>query len=169
MESIIKMALFVDSNILFDAKECDIYKNFLSTANDIYIETTMLKDEIQSPPDYAEELLHCGLKTFNITSHEFNVAISIYKNNPKLSIYDCIACTASKFRHLTLVTGDKQLRKIAQANNIEVHGFIWVLQQCNLDDTQIISIVQKLIKDNTRRIPKKELVEAFPIAKSVSG
>lgn len=96
MESIIKMALFVDSNILFDAKECNVYKEFLASNNNVYIEATMFKNEILTPIGYREELVNCGLKTFDMTDDEFNIATTIYNNNIHLSYYDCIAYTVSK-------------------------------------------------------------------------
>lgn len=162
MESIIKMALFVDSNILFDAKECNVYKEFLASNNNVYIEATMFKNEILTPTGYREELVNCGLKTFDMTDDEFNIATTIYNNNIHLSYYDCIAYTVSKIRNWILVTGDERLRKFATKNGVQVHGFIWALQQCNLSEEKIKQILNQIASgENMRRIPLNIFLNVF--------
>lgn len=157
-----KMALFVDSNILFDAKECNVYKEFLASNNNVYIEATMFKNEILTSIGYREELVNCGLKTFDMTDDEFNIATTIYNNNIHLSYYDCIAYTVSKIRNWILVTGDERLRKFATKNGVQVHGFIWALQQCNLSEEKIKQILNQIASgENMRRIPLNIFLNVF--------
>lgn len=154
--------LFVDSNILFDAKECNVYKEFLASNNNVYIEATMFKNEILTPIGYREELVNCGLKTFDMTDDEFNIATTIYNNNIHLSYYDCIAYTVSKIRNWILVTGDERLRKFATKNGVQVHGFIWALQQCNLSEEKIKQILNQIASgENMRRIPLNIFLNVF--------
>lgn len=56
------MTLFADTNILVDSFKLDIYKDFLALEDDIYMESSMLEDEVLNPPTYADELRTCGLK-----------------------------------------------------------------------------------------------------------
>lgn len=159
------MDIFVDTNILLDAKIGDVYKFFLTNKDNIYIEHTMLKHELQRPIGYAKELLNCGLNLTDMTDEEFILSQNIYNKNNQLSFYDCVAYSICKVRKWKLVTGDKKLRKISQKSKIEVHGFIWILQRCNISDSQMTLILQLLMQDNTRRIPKDKLIKAFPTIK----
>lgn len=109
-----------------------------------------------------EELVNCGLKTFDMTDDEFNIATTIYNNNIHLSYYDCIAYTVSKIRNWILVTGDERLRKFATKNGVQVHGFIWALQQCNLSEEKIKQILNQIASgENMRRIPLNIFLNVF--------
>lgn len=69
------MTLFADTNILVDSFKLDIYKDFLALEDDIYMESSMLEDEVLNPPTYADELRTCGLKTTDMTDEEFVLAV----------------------------------------------------------------------------------------------
>ena len=87
----------------------------------------------------------------------------MHENDKKLSFYDCVAYAVSKSRNWILVTGDNRLRKTAERDGITVHGFIWVLQQCDIeDDERMMSILKAIIDDSAVRLPKNKLLDAFP-------
>ena len=85
------MTLFADTNILVDSFKLDIYKDFLALEDDIYMESSMLEDEVLNPPTYADELRTCGLKTTDMTDEEFVLAVETRELHHKLSFYDCVA------------------------------------------------------------------------------
>lgn len=118
-----------------------------------------LSSKSRNHPHYA---VNCGLKTFDMTDDEFNIATTIYNNNIHLSYYDCIAYTVSKIRNWILVTGDERLRKFATKNGVQVHGFIWALQQCNLSEEKIKQILNQIASgENMRRIPLNIFLNVF--------
>lgn len=157
------MILFADTNILIDAQKVDVYKNFLQAEDEVFMESSMLVDEVKSPSGYANELISCGLKIFDMTDDEFVLATEMHENDKKLSFYDCVAYAVSKSRNWILVTGDNRLRKTAERDGITVHGFIWVLQQCDIeDDERMMSILKAIIDDSAVRLPKNKLLDAFP-------
>ena len=49
--------------------------------------------------------------------------------NPALSIADCSCLYLSRKVSATLLIGDAALRRIAEQNNIAVHGILWVLDE----------------------------------------
>lgn len=107
------MTLFADTNILIDSLKLDIYKDFLAIDDDIYMESSMLEDEVIAPPTYADELRSLGLKTTDMTDEEFVLAVETRELHHKLSFYDCVAYAVAKTRGWSLVTGDNRLRKLA--------------------------------------------------------
>ena len=50
-------------------------------------------------------------------------------NNPVLSIADCSCLYLAEEISGTLLTGDGALRRIAEQQNIPVHGILWVLDE----------------------------------------
>lgn len=68
----------------------------------------------------------------------------------------------SKIRNWILVTGDERLRKFATKNGVQVHGFIWALQQCNLSEEKIKQILNQIASgENMRRIPLNIFLNVF--------
>lgn len=157
------MTLFADTNILVDSFKLDIYKDFLALEDDIYMESSMLEDEVLNPPTYADELRTCGLKTTDMTDEEFVLAVETRELYHKLSFYDCVAYAVAKTRGWSLVTGDNRLRKLAEKNGVEVHGIIWVIQKCGFDDDRMKSIFDTIHSDSTILVPEDLLQAAFPV------
>lgn len=157
------MTLFADTNILVDSFKLDIYKDFLALEDDIYMESSMLEDEVLNPPTYADELRTCGLKTTDMTDEEFVLAVETRELHHKLSFYDCVAYAVAKTRGWSLVTGDNRLRKLAEKNGVEVHGIIWVIQKCGFDDDRMKSIFDTIHSDSTILVPEDLLQAAFPV------
>lgn len=155
------MTLFADTNILIDSLKLDIYRDFLAIDDDVYMESSMLEDEVLAPPTYADELRSLGLKTTDMTDEEFVLAVETRELHHKLSFYDCVAYAVAKTRGWTLVTGDNRLRKLAQKNGIKVHGIVWVIQKCDLNDARMKNILDTIRSDNTIRIPESLLQAAF--------
>lgn len=54
------------------------------------------------------------------------------------------------------------LRKFATKNGVQVHGFIWALQQCNLSEEKIKQILNQIASgENMRRIPLNIFLNVF--------
>lgn len=139
------------------------HKDFLALEDDIYMESSMLEDEVLNPPTYADELRTCGLKTTDMTDEEFVLAVETRELHHKLSFYDCVAYAVAKTRGWSLVTGDNRLRKLAEKNGVEVHGIIWVIQKCGFDDDRMKSIFDTIHSDSTILVPEDLLQAAFPV------
>jgi hypothetical protein len=71
-----------------------------------------------------------------IRAEEVTVAQDIRGAHPRLSIPDAFAFSLASVRGWTLVTGDGDLRALAQAQQVTFFGVLWVLD--HLFDHQII-------------------------------
>jgi predicted nucleic acid-binding protein len=77
-----------------------------------------------------------GIEAYVIGSDQI-LEISIIKQKPtSCSIPDLAAYVLAKELDAILLSGDKALRVMAENNNIEVHGVLWVLDQ--LVDAKIL-------------------------------
>ena len=71
--------------------------------------------------------------------------IEIQKDNPKLSVYDCINFVVSKKYNALLATGDKRLREYALKEGVEVIRTIYIIKM--LYKKEVIMNKQDRIKE----------------------
>lgn len=119
-----------DANILIDLLKIDLLDSFFQLEHDFQV-TDMAFAEIQE--ENAADLstfLENGLLTRQGFAFEELLQIQFLEvENPALSIADCSCLYLSKKVSATLLTGDAALRRIAEQNNIAVHGILWVLDE----------------------------------------
>jgi predicted nucleic acid-binding protein len=74
-------------------------------------------------------LLEKGLRTQELTGPELSLAQDVRGHRARLSLPDAFAFALAVQRHWTLLTGDGELRELAEARSIPFHGVLWVLDQ----------------------------------------
>lgn len=82
------------------------------------------------------ELIAHGLRVEELTSAELTVAQHVRGARPKLSLPDAYAYSLASGRQWGLLSGDGELRALAQAEQIPLYGVLWVTDQ--LFDARII-------------------------------
>jgi hypothetical protein len=86
---------------------------------------------------WRSELVARGLRVEELTAEELTVAQDIRGTHPRLSLPDTFAFSLASVRGWTLLTGDGELRALAQSQKVAFFGVLWVLDQ--LFDGQIAS------------------------------
>jgi len=81
---------------------------------------------------------------------------------PQLSIHDGFAFALAEANPgCILLTGDKQLRILADGKGIDVHGFLWVvdeLYRCEVSAADVLCGALRLLADDPAvRLPRREL------------
>lgn len=119
-----------DAYILIALLKINLLDSFFQLEHDFQV-TDMAFAEIQE--ENAADLstfLENGLLTRQGFAFEELLQIQFLEvENPALSIADCSCLYLSKKVSATLLTGDAALRRIAEQNNIAVHGILWVLDE----------------------------------------
>lgn len=122
-----------------------------------------VEDELLSPENLKEELLHHGLISVEIMIEEFLLAEGYGTMYQKLSRYDRIALAIAKTRNIILLTGDGALRKAAVKEDVNVIGTIGILDQLlaenRISREEFEDCMLELDKYNGRevRLPQSEL------------
>jgi hypothetical protein len=107
------------------------------------------------------ELVAKGLRVEELTGDELTVAQTTRGIRPKLSLPDAFAYSLAKARGWTLLTGDGELRALAEAQNLPYFGALWVCDQ--LFDGQVIEAASlvaglEIIASHPRcRLPPAEI------------
>lgn len=149
-----------DANILIDLLKIDLLDSFFQLEYDFHV-TDMAFAEIQE--ENATDIsffLDNGLLTRQGFSFEELLQIQLLEvENSALSIADCSCLYLSRKVTASLLTGDAALRRIAEQNDIPVHGILWVFDE--MVDGGIISKQEardklfELVELNPR-LPAKE-------------
>ena len=131
-----------------------------------------IEDELLNPKDLKDQLIQLGLKEVELDIDELFLAEEYGCKYKKLSIYDRIALTIAKNRHILLLTGDLNLRKAAQKESVEIIGTLGILDRLfgynYITEAEFDECIRKL-KDlnfvSDIRLPANELEERLTIKK----
>jgi len=74
-------------------------------------------------------LVNLGLRVEELTPDELTAVQAVRRVRPKLSLPDSYAYALASGRQWTLLTGDAELRAVAQAEAIPFFGVLWVTDQ----------------------------------------
>ncbi len=69
-----------------------------------------------------------GVETFDLPPEGVAAAIDLKSRHPGLSANDCFCLVTAQGREeAVLLTGDAQLRRVAEQHQVEVHGVLWMV------------------------------------------
>ena len=121
-------------------------------------------EELLSPPGLGQELISYGLVPVEISIEEFFLAEQYGYSYKKLSIHDRVALAIAKSRQITLLTGDRALRKAAQCEGVAFIGTLGILDQLwdqqRITADELIICLQRLLDNNggAVRLPESEIL-----------
>ena len=107
------------------------------------------------------DLIAHGLRVEELTKEELAVAQSVWQARPKLSLADAYAYSLASGRSWTLLSGDGELRALAQAEQVPCFGVLWALDQ--LFDGKIVKAaamvagLETIVRHPRCRLPRMEV------------
>lgn len=155
--------LVVDTSVLIDLrKACSL--SLLTKSTYDLITTNIAFGELKHfTHDQINELIRGGLRVIPLSLKFLNrLNYFLEENQWMVSPVDAsLYLLAKSYSGSILLTGDGELRKLAQSNGLEVHGTIWLFQQFFRSEistpTKLCSALQKLRNDKTVRLPDHEM------------
>lgn len=127
--------------------------------------------EILAAPDYlfsreldvefGDRLRTFGLQIESLEGVEVARAALAQRANPRLSIADAFAFALAHGRGWSLLTGDAQLRGLAESEGVDVHGMLWVVDRIEAagirDCDTLHACLSKAMAHPRCRLPKGEV------------
>lgn len=156
-----------DSSCLIDLRKASLLAIFLRLPYEILIPDTLFEDELLSFSDGEKKtLVDHGLKVIDLPGERVSRAREVIRAQPKLSIHDGFAFSLAEVHPgCVLLTGDSQLRTLAETSNIEVHGILWVFDEINknrlMTRQALHQALSRLASDPAVRLPRRELAVYF--------
>ncbi len=151
------MLLISDANILIDMEAGNLLEIFFRLPMQIGIPDILYREEIEPETPELEAL---GLILLEIEGSYIDYAYNLpLRYGTKPSHNDYLALALAKQEKCPLLTGDKELRAVAQAEEVETMGTIWVLENlvrnALIDAQATLDSLQKMMQSG-RRLPWHE-------------
>jgi hypothetical protein len=118
-----------DASCLIDLKKGRLLHVMLSLPVHFVVPFAVRASELLDFTDQEWQVLDdSGVETFDLPPEGVAAAISIKGRHPGLSANDCFCLVTAQGREeAMLLTGDAQLRHVAELHQVEVHGILWMV------------------------------------------
>lgn len=118
--------LISDANILIDLEEGQLIELMFQLPYQFSIPDILFVEELE---DEHAALLGYGLQLAELSSVTMTYALELIPRYSKASRNDCFALALASQENCTLLTGDRELKKAAEAEAVVVSGTIWLIEQ----------------------------------------
>ena len=102
-----------------------------------------------------------GLITYDLTPVEVGQAFALSARHPALSPNDCFCHVTAQVHAGILLTGDRQLRSVATANGLRVHGVLWIIDELEAAHACSTVVLTRALRswraDGTVFLPRREV------------
>lgn len=144
-----------DAGILIDLLKADLIEPFFRLTYEFHVTDFVIGEVQEENADSLAALIQAGrLKKWVFDFEELLQIQQLEVRHKALSIPDCSCLFLAGNLSATLLTGDSVLRKIAEKNDIPVHGLLWVLDELvrnrRMTPRKACQKLEKLMKINPR-------------------
>ncbi len=152
--------LVKDSSVIFDLIDLKLLDAFFQL-DYVIITTRQVVNEIKIPDQLAQINSLIAVGKLKIDEEgSFEKIYTLLKENPGLSYTDCSILECAIRRAGAVISADKSLRTVAREKNINVKGFLWIIEE--LIGSSIVSKdsaieLLKIYPTINKRVPLKEI------------
>lgn len=125
--------LVSDTSVLIDLERCQLVAEVFAVAAEFVVPDVLFNRELQGQE--GEAYIGLGLRVETLTEDEVAAAQQYQRVQRGLSVPDAFSLALARARAWTLLTGDGPLRTFAQANGVECHGVLWLLDLMEAQNT----------------------------------
>ena len=147
------MELVFDTSVLIDLDNADILDTMVSLNNNLLFPALLEEEVGERRFSILNEL---NFTIIMLDLHETIELKEIRKTNRRITLCDISAFVIARNRRAILVTGDKKLRELAERNNVEVHGVLWLLDMLVMQEIlhpMRVMTALKSIREKGARLP----------------
>ena len=119
--------LVSDTSVLIDLERATLLDDMFLLPFEFAVPDLLYERELAGA--LGDRLIALGLRVEELTSAELSRATVARRHNARLSVPDTFAFAVAQSRRWTLLTGDGSLRELAIAENVEMHGVLWLFDQ----------------------------------------
>lgn len=126
------MSLFryvLDSSVIIGLRDGGVLDCFLSRMPGLFAIPDIMVDEIELDWLEKKPSPRFDITRMELTSGEVRELIALASAHRALSVCDLAAFLIARRERATLLTGDKDLRQLAEDHCVAVHGILWILDE----------------------------------------
>jgi predicted nucleic acid-binding protein len=151
-----------DTSCLIDLKKGGLLEAFLGLPFDLVIPDVIFQGELLSFTRAEKALIKRSMTVAKLDSDGVARAVNITQVAPALSSYDAFAfVTAEERPGSILLTGDRRLRVLAENEDVEVHGVLWVVDRLfdegKTSRSELLEATTIWKNDSSVRLPRGEI------------
>ncbi|MFH1700886.1 MAG: PIN domain-containing protein [Candidatus Zixiibacteriota bacterium] len=129
--------LVFDTSVLIDIINADILEHLCQLDYELLISNVQVGEQKKRKEITCRDLESYGFKIISHPPDEVEKVYLIKRLHNRLSVKDLFAFITAEQEKALLITGDKDLRKMAEKSGLECHGILWLLDQ--IVDKNILS------------------------------
>ncbi|MEV5033389.1 hypothetical protein MRBLMC3_002612 [Sphingobium sp. LMC3-1-1.1] len=122
------MAVLVsDTSVIIDLERAGLLDEMFLLPFEFAVPDLLYARELEG--ELGDRLIALGLRVEELTAAELRRATGVNRQHQKLSVPDTFAFALAESRTWALLTGDGILRELAVAEQIAMHGVLWIFDQ----------------------------------------
>lgn len=119
--------LVSDTSVLIDLERAALLEEMFLLPFEFAVPDLLYRNELAG--ELGNRLAQLGLRIEELTPVELRRATIVNRQYGQLSVPDTFAFAIAESRKWGLLTGDGKLRELASAENINMHGVLWLFDQ----------------------------------------
>jgi len=119
--------LVSDTSVLIDLERANLLEEMFLLPFEFAVPDLLFVRELAG--ELGDRLIQFGLRIEELTSVELRRATAVNRQHAQLSVPDTFAFAIAESRGWGLLTGDGTLRELAVAEQIDMHGVLWLFDQ----------------------------------------
>lgn len=136
-----------DASCLVDLRKGRLFSELSHLAYRIVVPQSIRETEAIS---FSESDWKClediGMETYDLSPDEVQQALSIKANYGALSAFDNFCLVVAQANEGVLLTGDRQLRRIATQHGLAVHGVLWVVEELQKSGQSEYAVLKRALQ-----------------------
>ncbi len=158
-ESVIVQVLVSDTSVFIDLERGGLIEISFTLPYRFAVPDVMYDRELKDHG--GPELLRLGLEVVESSDTISSLATHYVRSVSSLSVPDAFAIALAKFHGWRLLAGDRDLRNLAAAEQVDCHGVLWVFDQLHRTKLALAPALCEaltvLSKHPRCRLPKSEI------------
>ena len=145
--------LISDANILIDLEVGGIIEGMFDLPYEFITPDILFEQELRR--NHAH-LLNLGLRLGELTGESMMYAYELNAQNSQPSLNDAFALALAKQQNCPLLTGDLNLRKMAESEAVIVKGTLWLVEQLVIHSVISVEVALSAydqMANHCRRLP----------------
>jgi predicted nucleic acid-binding protein len=151
--------LVSDTSVIVDLDRGDLLDAAFGLGDELVVPDYLFERELDL--EFGDRLRALGIVIESLDGGEVRRAAELGRVQRKLSVADTFAFALAHQRQWTLLTGDSVLRTVAQAQGVEVHGVLWIIDRIEgaglCDAPTLHACLTKTIAHPRCRLPRHEV------------
>ena len=151
--------LVSDTSVIIDLDRGDLLDAAFQLGDQFVVPDLLFERELDEM--FGERLRALGVVIESLDGAEVTRATQLRRSEQRLSIADTFAFALAHGRQWTLLTGDRVLREVAEAEGVAVHGTLWIVDRIEAvgicDHPTLYERLKRAAGHPRCRLPRKEI------------